>query len=274
MVEKENLRDCSTILKHIARESVGSVYYYSFTRFFARGGIRILVYHYVDKEDVKNFREQMLYLKREGYQCLGLESLPLYLSGKIRSPRRAFVLTFDDGFKDNYFNVFPVIKEFGFNATFFLVYDFIGTLRRYWWDAKRPLLSWEEVKEMKRYGLSFGSHTLTHANLLTLSGDAVNREIWESKVRLEDKIGAPVKFFSYPYGFWNESIVELVRRSGYTGACSIRYGISSSIEECFKLCRINIEPQEPLERFRKKISGSFDWLKRFSLKNKPLYRVD
>ena len=143
-------------------------------------------------------------------------------------PHSRCVLTFDDGYDDFYAEVFPHVSTFRLKPLVFLVVDQIGKTNS--WDAHlkyrfpRKLLSIEQIREMHRHGVLFGSHTLSHPSLPSLSEAALRREVRESKARLEDLLGSEVTNFAYPYGDLDLRVRTAVGEAGYKLAFSIEPG--------------------------------------------------
>ena len=139
------------------------------------------------------------------------------------------MLTFDDGYEDFYSEGFPVLEQYGFSATLFVVVDQIGTTNS--WDAKTPLrqrrlLSLAHLRELQRHGFTLGSHSLTHPWLPGLPDHELHREVTGSKARLEDLLGAEVTCFAYPYGGMDEPVRAAVARAGYKMAMTVEPGLS------------------------------------------------
>ncbi|MDG2385173.1 MAG: polysaccharide deacetylase family protein [Pirellulaceae bacterium] len=191
----------------------------------------ILAYHSVSllrtdslAVSADNFRAQLEWLKKHNYQIVTLNEA-LEHSG---DRRKLAVLTFDDGYADNYQVAYPIMKEFDFRGTIFLVSTSVGTKKIFWWDQARvdagesheanEVLSWEQVHEMQDNGFEFGSHTATHRLLPTLSVPERISEIENSKQTLEDALGRPVTSFCYPEGRLDELTTELVEKAGYSQA--------------------------------------------------------
>ena len=133
------------------------------------------------------------------------------------TPARSVALTFGGGYEDFYHEVFPHLSEFALKPVVFLVTDCIGAFGN--WECSREreparLLSVQQIRELFRYGVQFGSQTCTHARLTTLSNEGLRREVSDSKSRLEDLLGAEVLYFSYPNGT-NARVRAAVAQAGY-----------------------------------------------------------
>lgn len=195
--------------------------------------VPILTYHSIDESgsvistrpDV--FRRQLKFLADSGYKNIALSDLSATLKNGNVLPPRTVVLTFDDGFQNFYTDAFPILSEHNFTATVFLVTDFCGKYNE--WAGNPPelprskLLSWEEICEMNRYGIDFGSHTRTHPDLTKLDVRQIKSEMAESKMVIEDGLGRKVETFAYPFGRFNKEIKQIAREN-FTSACSTNLG--------------------------------------------------
>ena len=215
--------------------------------------IPILMYHHIKVKpsnanqiesglDVSplNFEEQMAYVSTNGYTTIGLDELFKKPKGKY------FVITFDDGHKDVLENAKPILDRFGFRATVFLIVDYIG---------KTGYLDWSDIEILKRAGWSFGSHTLTHPDLLSLKKSEAERQIKQSKEALESKLQEPINFFSYPAGKFNQEIIEIVQSAGYKGAVTTKFGRENNSRDIYQLKRVRVSGSDTLKSFIVKISG-------------------
>ena len=224
----------------------------------------VLNYHSVtDNRDlplsikVKEFERQISYLKKKGYLGLSLEEAIKYDTNSI--DRKIVALTFDDGYKDNYENVFPILKKYGFSATVFLISDYIGSKKTFPWHKRRNIslsLNWKEIKEMMEGGIVFGSHTLTHPFLTKISSKEAWREIKESKDYLEEKLGTKIQSFAYPYGDFNSKIKEMVKKAGYEIAVGLRCPKEIK-EDRFSISRIGVSSIDSFLVFKFKLSGIY-----------------
>jgi len=132
-----------------------------------------------------------------------------------------FLITFDDGYADNLWYAIPVLKKFGIAPIIFLTANYIGMdyiFSRYTDKEKDRFLRWDEVKKMSDEGVVFGSHSLSHPHLPHLPDSQLWIEVAYSKKIIEDKTGKTVDFFCYPYGDFDERVIEKVQLAGYKSA--------------------------------------------------------
>jgi peptidoglycan/xylan/chitin deacetylase (PgdA/CDA1 family) len=209
--------------------------------------IPVLAYHSIDSSGSvistsrDLFEAQMVYLYGQGYRTINLDEYLERLKTGGGKDRKEVVLTFDDGFENNYTVAFPILKRLGFTATIFLTTGYLGKTCKWQKDQSigaLPLLSWEQVLEMSEEGFSFGSHTISHADLTTVTEDEAEREIAASKESLETRLSKSVSFFCYPYGNRTPAIEGIVRRQGYLGACTTVYGMKNQYEDRYHLKRL------------------------------------
>jgi peptidoglycan/xylan/chitin deacetylase (PgdA/CDA1 family) len=200
------------------------------------------------------FKKQMEFLWQSGYRTISLSEIADSIFNKASFPEKSLAITFDDGYKNNYTEAFPVLKRFGFNATIFLVFDYCGKLND--WPGhssaieRRPLLSWSEIHEMHKYGIEFGAHTLTHPDLTQIPLQQAEREIILCKNRLQDRLGMEVNTFAYPYGRYNSGILEIIR-GAFRVACSTKLGNAELQCDPFLLKRIDMYYLTSLKLFRR-----------------------
>ncbi len=199
--------------------------------------VPIIMYHHVrdsittesDSVSLYYFKKQMEFLKKYKYKVIGLEELVEGIKQGKSFPRKSVVLTFDDGFRDNYDNAFPVLKQYQFPVTMFVVISFL---------EHSGFLTWEQIKIMKEEGISIESHTMTHAYLPDFSKEEIVRELKESKRILEEKLGQPVLYLAYPIGGFNREIERLVEEAGYKAAFTTNRGYDRFNKDVYALNRI------------------------------------
>lgn len=217
------------------------------------------------------FAEQMAWLAGSGHRVISLTELAHALRSKQAPPRRAVVLTFDDGFLDFYQAAFPVLRRFNFPATVFVVTKYCGRTNR-WpgqpaWVEEMSLLGWQEIGEMAGQGITFGSHSATHPDLVRLDAKAAEEEVLSSQRELEARLGRRVDFFCYPIGRWNREVHTIVRQH-YRGACGVQMARVRPDCDLFALPRIDAFYLRPLVLFRQlfTVPGSFYFGLRMALR--------
>ncbi len=207
----------------------------------------------------RDFAVQMEKMLSWGYQTVDFHELSRYFAGKQTLPKKGFVVTFDDGFLDNFTNAMPVIKALSLKATVFLVSDFIGKTSS--WPESRekhvePLLSMKHIEEMQKNGVSFQAHSKTHRHIDRLPKDEVFDEVMACRADLLRNIGEEQVCFCYPYGNYDDSVLDVVKSAGYKMACSIRRGNRYTEKERFFLPRIPVHLDTSTKRLKHRL-GSF-----------------
>lgn len=213
----------------------------------------IIQYHKIDKPGQgvlvrggftppKRFAKQMLYLKKQGVVFYTASELIEHYLERGIFPPRGIALTLDDGWKDNYTNAFPVLKRLDIKATIFLVTSCIGQSSAKVMaegETERAHLTREDVLEMSKHGIEFGSHTVNHLHLDKLPLEEIKIEVEKSKQQIEEMLQKPCKVFAYPAGFYNEAAQQVIKSVGYITAFSTTYGPSDSLD-LYALNRIEI----------------------------------
>lgn len=154
--------------------------------------------------------------------------------------RRQLVLTFDDGYEDLYSEVFPKFLEMGIRGIAFIVVGKMSQLMDWNPAIRKRLMTPSQMQEMHRHGFSFGSHTLTHCDLAGASPGMMRKEIFESKQRLEDLLGAAVTAFSYPWGLVNSQVREVVAEAGYTNAVTTESRLQRDNDDTLLIPRLTV----------------------------------
>ncbi len=241
--------------------------------------IPILAYHRViDKNtdagkhgtyiQIKQLDEQFRYLKRKGYTTITFGDLSNI--NHFDQRKKYLILTFDDGYEDNYILVFPLLIKYSLKAVIFLVTHEKSNI----WDIKDegrtfPLLKKEQIIEMSRLGVEFGAHSMTHPDLTAIKPEEARKEIRNSKLSIEEMIKKDVISFAYPYGKVNNEIKQIVNEEGF------QYGVASVSgplvrhKDLFEIRRIVIHPGTNLRRFARRASGNYTYKK-----NKLLIKME
>jgi len=206
----------------------GFLFWISRFKKVSRNKIPALVYHKIGnrfewgitRQRIEQFERQMEFLKQQGYRSIRMEEA---FREKSSKGSKEVLITFDDGYESVYNSVFPILQRHGFTACVFLITGYVGKYNE-WdvnWGRKFKHLSWDQIKEMKEYGFSFGSHTVNHPDLTKLEKRFVEYELKRSKQMLEDRLSQEVDFLSFPFGKYNQEVEGLARDIGYRKAFTI-----------------------------------------------------
>ncbi|HQO58756.1 MAG TPA: polysaccharide deacetylase family protein [Candidatus Omnitrophota bacterium] len=225
--------------------------------------VPIIMYHNIEsnpagKADTVSpeiFLRQMDFLKTHGYRVISLDNLVRGIQTGHPPGRKSVVLTFDDGYENNYTYVFPLLKRYGFPAMIFISPDFFG---------EDGFLSLDQILDMQKAGVQFGSHGMSQAYLPDLTDDQRYLEIWESRRILTADLNANVDYFCYPVGGFNDRIKDLVRRAGYQGALATNRGYDRFNKDVYELKRIRFSDKDksPIVLWAK-LSGYYNLFRKF-----------
>jgi len=206
-----------------------------------------------------NFYLQMKLLKILGYKALSISDAWDYIIGKKTG--KVVILTLDDGYYDNFKNALPILKKFNFSATLFVVSDLIGSYNKWYYKEAnmiKPLMNEDEIKIWLDNGMEIGSHTRTHPILTNLSEKEIENEIFESKDILERKFKVKIRHFCYPYGKYNNLVVEYVKKAGYETGLTLDRGRFRVGDDLFRMKRINIPKDANIIRFYIKVFTDYE----------------
>jgi glycosyltransferase involved in cell wall biosynthesis/peptidoglycan/xylan/chitin deacetylase (PgdA/CDA1 family) len=223
-------------------------------------GVSVLFYHSLEPgKSLVNFLKQIDYLRKNGYQIVSIEEVISYIRKETKLSPRSICLTFDDGYYNNYESVFPILQKYDLPAAIFLSTKFVTSNNTKEIDLRigERFLSWDEVKKMSNGRIHFGSHGYNHCDLTKVSSRKLFGEILRSKQLMEEKMRGKIRYFSYPYGRYNKTVKEFVKRAGFEAAFTTIPGIIRPGDDLLTLKRTLIAPSDSPFDFRKKISGVF-----------------
>ena len=222
-------------------------------------GVPVLLYHAFAEADVSDryvvprraLSRQLRLLRLLGYRGIHFDELVEAIRGARLPPRRAVVITIDDGYTDNLEIAQPVLSRHDFPFTIFLVSDRLGGAGD--WSrgdqlGDRPLLSLAQVERLAAQGVRFGAHTRTHPHLPELPDQELEPQIAGSRRDLEKRIGSPVDVFAYPYGELDDRAVDAVRAAGFAGAGTTQPRLVGLDEDPYLLPRIEVRSTDSLLR--------------------------
>jgi peptidoglycan/xylan/chitin deacetylase (PgdA/CDA1 family) len=239
---------------------------YFLSKVTLRPKISVLAYHSVGSVrspysvTISDFRRQIDYLVKN-YRVVSLDEISDYLEGKQRLPKKSVAITFDDGYLDNYVNAYPYLKKYRLSATIFVATAYIQK-EMLLGNVYLPMLSWKEIDEMIKGDIGIGAHTASHPDLSRIDVQSAKKEILESKVEIEKKIRRKVNYFAYPFGIYDNNVVNLIRNLGFHCAFG-GGGVIRKDTNIFVIPRVEVEQSTGYGMFKMKLTVALDWYKKF-----------
>ncbi len=293
--ESARLTDCTPAKRRsqFRLDRIATLYLFSPIeqwRGVSRPSVPILMYHSIAEENESGinpyfriatspsaFAAQMECLHRNGFAACSLAESIAQRESPGPCPHRSVVITFDDGYRNFYQDAFPILNRYGFSATVFLPTAYIGesSLR----FSGRPCMTWQEVRELHRQGIRFGSHTVTHPQLSSLNKEEMEREIGDSKLTIEDKLGCVVESFAYPFAFprtnrdFRIRLRESLCRAGYRNGVCTTVGRSGAGSDALLMERLPVNDVDDPALFQAKLMGGYDWMAKAQLAVKTVKRL-
>lgn len=212
--------------------------------------IPVLNYHCINNKifgvkdmfvSVKNFEKQMKFLKSKGYNTITFEELGRVDNKKLKRP---IMITFDDGYKDNYTNAYPILKKYKLRATIFLITSMLG---------RKNYLNAAELHKMADV-MDIESHTVHHKYLTRLTDEEIEYEAKNSQVYLEKLLNKNVTALAYPYGSYDEKVISVIKKY-YKYGLATGYGkLHGMRERNYEIKRIGISNSTDIRSFKRLIS--------------------
>lgn len=224
--------------------------------------VPILMYHYVSPlppqaDNIRaglsispeTFRAHIEFLKSEGYETISLYEINDALVNGTPLPKKPIVLTFDDSYTDHYQYVFPVLKEYGYIGTFFVITGFT--------DNQNPNhLTWEQIEEMSDAGMNMESHTKSHFTLIDRDNDFLVWELIGSIESLESHTGKRPLTFSYPVGKYDDDTLKMLESTTTIQAVTTEYGTYHTLHDALLSPRLRISGNMGVSGLRNLIEGA------------------
>lgn len=190
----------------------------------------ILIYHSIRPyipSDTKGARRwiatpetlesELAWLRENSYTSVTFDALTAHITSDAPLPSRPVIISFDDDWQSQYDNAVPLLRKYGFTATFFVWVRAVGRAHH---------MTWDEIRELDAQGMEIGCHTLTHLILTKLkSDDQLRHEMVAAKDMIEARIGHPITSLAYPLGQYDERVVQAAREAGFTSARSTWPGV-------------------------------------------------
>ncbi len=232
----------------------------------------VLYYHSVLESQKKEFIRQLNYLSNK-YSFVSLSSL-----NTIPLKKNLISITFDDGLSSILKNALPEMKKREIPTTIFIPAANIGSYPK--WEQKDQkiyyedrILNRDEIKELSDQGIEIASHTLHHADLRNVHSDVAKEELRLSKPILEEITGKEVKSFSFPYGSYNDDLINLAFDCGYSFIYTTEPEIISLPIKRKVFGRVDVDPDDSFLEFRLKAAGAYSWLPRAIRLKKKIKKI-
>jgi peptidoglycan/xylan/chitin deacetylase (PgdA/CDA1 family) len=224
-----------------------------------RQPIPVLLYHTISDApssgiapfavSLRAFERHLDLIEEAGGETLTVSDLVDRLSGGERLPRRAVVITFDDGFADTLDVAAPSLWRRRMVATVYVATGYLTDRT----STRRPagqdrMLTWDRVGELEGYGLELGAHTHTHPQLDVLPHTAATVELRISRILLETSLGHRVRSFAYPHGYASGWLRQGVQRAGFDSACGVRNALSHARDDRWCIARLTVRAGTDVQR--------------------------
>lgn len=226
----------------------------------------------------KVFDEHMKLLKKKGYYFASINEVYQHLLNQKKLPENSVLISFDDGYMDNYINAFPILLKYKIPAVIFLVAGLIGK-KNNWFSGKqwttRELLTLDRINEMTQGEIDFECHSLNHKKLTSLDDNKQKEEIIESKKILEDRLNKNISYIAYPHGLYNQNTLDIVRDAGYLMGFSTHSGFNSENIDPFVIRRLEVNGLDSAKKLLYKVQFGMNdptWNTKYKYYYKQLIR--
>jgi len=211
----------------------------------------ILLYHSIANDSARlqppwaisssEFERHIDYLCQRGYQPVTLKNIADARSGRGMLPEHPVAVTFDDGMADFVSDAMPILKKYDFTVTLYVPTGYVGSTCL-WLPEKeeqdRMMLSWEQIATLE--GVELGAHGHSHLQMDLIPPSQARDEIMKSRALLEHHSGRSIDTFSFPYGYYTNRLLDIVREAGFSSACIVRHVMADDADDVFALPRIMI----------------------------------
>jgi peptidoglycan/xylan/chitin deacetylase (PgdA/CDA1 family) len=225
--------------------------------------VPILMYHYISsppadadvyRRDLSvtpaQFESHLKYLVDAGYHAIALDDLLYALAQGRELPAKPVILTFDDGYEDNYTNAFPLLQKYHVVGHFFVISDFV--------NQERPgYMTWSQIEEMAAAGQRFGSHSRDHPSLKGKSDDYLVWQALGGQEALAEHLGQHPHWISYPAGEYDDRTIAVYQSAGYWGGLTTQQGATHTLDGIFELKRVRVRGSHTADDLGKLLE--LDW---------------
>lgn len=213
----------------------------------------ILMYHKIGggngrySVSVEKFAAQMKWLKENGYETVSVDQIAAAVRGQAALPPKPIAITFDDGWRNQFTLAKPILDQYGFKATFYLVTNYLSSTTTF--------MSWQDVAVLNAEGHWIGSHSVSHASNTRLNAAQLTFEITKSRDVLAQHIGKPITTYAYPYGATNKFTQGMVQQLGFSHAVGVVSHWQQKPKDLYNLHRIEVNGAYSMAAFSGWITG-------------------
>jgi len=214
---------------------------------------------------VKLFASQMEYLYQNGYKCITLEDAETAIKRNI-FPEKSFCITFDNGFYSQIKYAVPILSQYDWKATFFIPTLVIGEKNRKKLRQKYELelhpsdkmMDWNHLESLIKSEHFVQSHGCYHHPNNVNDVEMMELEVFESKHVLEHTLGYEIEYFAYPFGAYNNKMIQMLKKANYQLAFTTYPGIMSPNDDLYRIPRIGFNSADTLETTKLKLSTGYN----------------
>jgi peptidoglycan/xylan/chitin deacetylase (PgdA/CDA1 family) len=211
------------------------------------------------------FAEHMAWIAESGRRAVSIERAFAAAKTNPDQLNQLVAVTFDDGYQDFLEHAWPALALHQFSATVYLPTAFIRSQRQSF--KGHPCLTWQEVRELRKHGMHFGSHTVHHPVLFHQPWKDIRAELSQSKDTLEQELSESVDAFAYPFAYpefdagFTRKFELALQEFGYTSSATTRIGRWRTAGSRLSLPRLPVNTCDDAALFHAKLTGAYDWLR-------------
>lgn len=219
-----------------------------------QASVPILMYHYLSDapEGADRYRvdlsvspalfeQQLAYLQQQGYQSISLYDLLGALTQGLPLPEKPVIITFDDGYRDNYENALPLLSQYGFTATFFVLTEVTNL-------GEPDYMSWDQMRAMQAAGMDIECHARVHEELTANNDERLAWQVLGCSEAIESQLGRRPRFVAYPSGVFDERVIQYFASDNFWGGLTTQQGKLHDSSGLFELKRLRVRSTTTLDR--------------------------
>lgn len=230
--------------------------------------VPILMYHYLSsppngadryRRDLsvppELFEEHLTYLKAQGYQTISLDDLTDYLAlGRPLPPGgKPILITFDDGYLDNYLNAFPLLQKYGFTGVFFVITELAerasaGMIAPDGLRYADAYMTWDQLRAMTAAGMAVECHARVHEDLTENDDERLIWQVLGCREMIESHLGRRPRYVAYPSGVYDARVAATFASDGYWGGITTQQGVEQDSSRPFELKRLRVRSTTSTEQ--------------------------